>query len=315
MDPQQILASINISIHVYTTFVYKEIFLAKKDNTSNVLAALRIANEQRNLSLLNIIALGEKSGNELNEIIQHLKSKGVKYLDEFIKTYVPNTKDSINSLGQLAEFSSILKDEKEFINITERFDRLAYILLNFLSIRVGNKQYGITECEVYYFDPNTHPDCYSHQSKEQLFPGKWYFNGFGLDITFGNYENKIYAGILIRGVKTFDPNKPYISGPSNVLKEIFSNTGNILNAEGGIRLDELMPNLVEEQKPIQTTRIGLTKKIEDIENFFDKPYRYLTNIVLAHKFVNKEKTIKHLLIQNSITKEDAKNIMGYNVKL
>src|SRR5690606_22878610 len=130
-----------------------------------------------------------------------------------------------------------------------------------------------------------------------------------------DYEKKIYGGLLIRGIMKFGENPRYISGPSNVLKEIFSNIGNIVTGEGSICLRELNKEIIQaiETEPIQAVRIGLTKKKEDTENYDEKKYRYLVELNLQHKFKDKEKVVRQLLADNKITKEQAKEIMGYNI--
>jgi hypothetical protein len=114
--------------------------------------------------------------------------------------------------------------------------------------------YRIKELEVYYHDKTiTRP--LRSLFIEQLFAGKWYFNGAGLDITFGDYEKKIYGGILIRGIMKFGENPRYISGPSNVLKEIFSNIGNIVTGKGTICLRELNKEIIQAIETEQSNRV------------------------------------------------------------
>jgi hypothetical protein len=115
----------------------------------------------------------------------------------------------------------------------------------------------------------------------------------------------------------FGENQRYISGPSNVLKEIFSNIGNIVTGEGGIYLRELNQEIIRaiETKPIQSVRIGLNKKNDDKENYAEKKYRYLVELNLQHKFKDKEKVVRQLFTDDKITKEQTKEIMGYNINI
>jgi len=219
--------------------------------------------------------------------------------------------------SQFAKFWYDLNGRFEFKTLDEKFSALTHNLMNYLCLIIADQPYRITELEVYYFDKDKHPDPYVHCASEQLSVGNWYFNGAGLDITFGDYEKKIYAGILIRGIMKFGENPRYISGPSNVLKEIFSNIGNIMTGERGICLRELNKVVIQaiESEPIQSGRIGLTKKKDDTENYAEKNYRYLVGLNLQHKFKDKEKVVRKLLADNKIIKEQAKEIMGYNINL
>lgn len=229
-----------------------------------------------------------------------------------------NGKDEDIQQSQLAEFWHDLNGGFEFKSLDDKFSTLTHYLMNYLCLVVADKPYRITELEVYYHDKDNHPDPYVHCSPEQGFAGKWYFNGAGLDITFGDYKKDIYGGLLIRGIreiKKFGEKSRYIDGPSNVLKEIFSNIGNIVMGEGSICLRELNQEVIQaiEIEPIQAVRIGLAKKQEDTENYAEKKYRYLVDLNLQHKFKDKEKVVQQLLADHKITKEQANEIMGYNI--
>lgn len=241
--------------------------------------------------------------------------KDIKYLDLYLSAFELESKDKEIEQSKLAEFWHYLNGCLEIKSLDEKFSTLAYYLMNYLCLVVAYQPYRITELEVYYYDKDNHPDPYVHCSTEQLFAGNWYFNGAGLDITFGDYEKKIYGGLLIRGIMKFGDSPRYISGPSNVLKEIFSNIGNILTGKGSICLRELKKDKIEEIKtePIQAVRIGLTKKKEDTENYAEKKYRYIVELNLQHKFKDKAKVVRQLLAENKINKKQAKEIMGYDI--
>lgn len=315
LEPEQVFAELGITTHLYTLFVYREILLAKRDHPLSVLEALRLADNPKTLNLLGVIALTKNFGEEEKKMLDYLNAKGIKYLDQFIPAFQLDGKDKEIQRSLLAEFWRDLNGGFEFKTLDDKFSALAHYLMNYLCLVVADQPYRITELEIYYHDKKNHPDPYVHCAPEQLFAGNWYFNGAGLDITFGDYEKKIYGGILIRGIKKFGENPRYISGPSNVLKEIFSNIGNVVTGEGGICLRELNQEIIQaiETEPIQAVRIGLNKKEEDIENYAEKKYRYLVELNLQHKFKDKEKVVRQLLADNKITKEKAKEIMGYNI--
>lgn len=213
------------------------------------------------------------------------------------------------------DFLDYLNGDFNYETIEERFDIIANHLMNHLCFEVGRLAYRIIELEIYYHDKETHLDPYVHCATEQLSVGEWYFNGFGLDITFGTEEKEIYGGILIRGIKRIDDVEKYISGPSNVLKEIFSNLGGISGVGTGLCLRKFAGEKIEKTKPIKTVRIGLTKKAEDTKNYHEKKYRYLVEINLQHKFKDKQKVVTGLLIDGIIKKEEVKDILGYNINL
>lgn len=315
LEPEQVLAEFGITSHLYTKFVYKEILLTKRDHPSAVLEALRLADDPKTLNLLGIVALTKNFGEEEKKMLEYLNAKNIKYLDYYIPAFQIDRKDEEIQQSQLAKFWHNLNSGFEFKTLDDKFSTLTHYLMNYLCIVVADQTYRITELEIYYHDKDNHPDPYVHCSTEQLFAGNWYFNGAGLDITFGNYEKKIYGGILIRGIMKFGTNPHYINGSSNVLKEIFSNIGNVMSGGGGICLRELNKEVIQEieTEPIQTVRIGLTKKKEDTENYIEKKYRYLVELNLQHKFKDKEKVIRQLLTDNKISKEQAKEIMGYNI--
>ena len=303
------LPELGITTHSYTIFVYEKILLAKRDNVENVLAELKRANQPRMLTILGHLSEGNME--KPHEVIEVLKSLGLKYLDDFVKTFPK--KDKRNEANQLLEFWSDINGGFQFKTLDDRFGAHTHYMMNYLCLVVGEHPYRITECEVYYHDSENHPDPYVHKRNQQLFAGNWYFNDMGIDLTFGNYDKKIYASILIRGIRSLQTNQ-YISGTSNVLREIFDKFGNIMGGDKGLCLREINSGVIKEEEPTLSTRIGLTKKPEDTQDFIGKPYRYIVELNVAHKFKDKEKIVKQLLSENKISNEEAKNIMGYNVK-
>ena len=285
LAPHGILETLKIPPHLYMLYVYREILLKKRDSPTAVLEALYLANDRDTLSKLATVALSENFGKEEQEILEQLRAKGIKYLDEYVSAYQFEGKKEELHLSSLSEFWYELNDGFQFKTLEDKFDSLAYYLMNYLYLAVSDQLYRITELEIYYHDKENHPDPYVHCSEEQLSAGNWYFNGMGLDITFGNKEKEIYGGILIRGIMKFGEKPKYINGPSNVLKEIFSNIGNILSERSQIYIGEIEKEVAEsiEMEPIKSVRIGLTKKNDDTENYAEKNYRYLVDINLQHK--------------------------------
>ena len=185
--------------------------------------------------------------------------------------------------------------------------------MNYLALGVGKNIYRITECEIYYYSSD-HADPYVHQGAEQLTSGKLYLNKVGgLDITFGNADIPAYGGILIRGILNLKT-KEYISQVQKITSELFVALGNIITEENGIHLRELASGQINAEQPIQSTRIGLTKKSEDVDGYLEKSYRYIVDLNVLHKFKDKEKVVRQLLAESKLSAEDAKTVLGYNLK-
>jgi len=223
-------------------------------------------------------------------------------------------KNEMNQSGQLINFLNEISDKVSFNSVEERFNSHTSCLMNYLYLAVGKNAYRITECEIYYMDIE-HRDPYVHCGEQQMTAGNLYFNkAGGLDITFGNANLPAFAGILIRGIRNLKTNE-YTNKITEIVAEVFDSLGNIITEENGIYLRELIPGQIKTEEPIRTTRIGLTRREDDFDNFIDKPYRYIVELNPSHNFKDKEKVVKQLLSENKISKEEAKNILGYNAKM
>jgi hypothetical protein len=221
-------------------------------------------------------------------------------------------------LSKLDEFKS------ELINIPtsdfdKKFDKLSDLIFNNLCLVAGKSKYRIVEIEFYFNNNNkensgkSHIDPYIHGDNQQLTNGRWYFNGFGIDITFGQ-NPKIFGGILIRGIKLLGESTKYISGPSNVFKEILNNIGDAFSNNGFYLSDLDIKEKLEIEIPIKTVRVGLSKNPEDTDNFIEKNYRYIIELNSLHNFNGRSKLVQQLLKNSVISKEKAKEVLGYNLK-
>ena len=308
-DPFMVLPELKITTHSYTNFVYSNILLKRKDTVENVLHQLKFVNGSEFLSTIGNLA--QNNVENSTEVIKYLKENGVKYLVEFLSA--STNKSKTNQSNQLIKFSDEVGGKVSFSSNEERFNSMTNRLMNYLCLAVGKNEYRITECEIYYMDIE-HEDNYVHCGEEQMTAGKLYFNkAGGLDITFGNADIPAWGGILIRGIRNLKTNE-YINQITKIVSEVFSSLGNIITEKNGIYLRELMANQVKVEIPIQSTRVGLTKHEKDEGNFFDKPYRYIVELNPSHKFKDREKVVKQLLSENKISKDEAKNILGYNLK-
>ena len=188
-------------------------------------------------------------------------------------------------------------------------------MLNYLCLEVGTQRYAITEIEFYLCDAQ-HPDPYVHQHEHQLTWGQWYFNGMGLDLSFGN--KKRHAGILIHDIKNMRTDT-YTSVVTKVLQELTKKAGSAFNNSGINIVDKTEAEMAqfksspESDMHLVSERIGLTKK-EDKDDFLNRKYRYIGHVVVEHKFKDKTKVVRQYLDKQALNNADketrCKRIMG-----
>ncbi len=308
-NPFNILPELGISTNTYSMFVYQHVLLHTEESAEKIWQALQIANQPKIVA-----ALGNFENTDFDKAnigVGLLKEAGVLFLDEFIN-YV-ESEVAMAKPGKLEEFWKAIHGEIRFKTLEERFDSHAYFLMNYICLVAGDHPYRITECEFYYNDGGTHSDPYTHGRSEQLFPGNWYFNDMGIDLTFGDHDKKIFASILIRGVRSLR-NDQNINGPSKVLRELFNRFGNVIDGNNRLCLREVKAGLITIENPIRTTRVGLTRRPDDNLGFINKPYRYIVDLKKEHKFEGKERIVRQLVASNEIDKDQIFGILGYNLK-
>lgn len=303
--PYSILPKIGIQINLYSMFVYDEIYLKGRDSIDNILRSLRIANHPDIISAL--ININNGSSKTPREKLVEIEKKGVSYVKEFERFMVSDFYNSLNEF--LIDLKLVCLSE----DIEKSFDTIAYSLTNFLVLRVNDKLYRITEIEIYYFNNKSHPDPYVHKDDRQTTQAKWYFHSSGVDITFGEWDEekrkRIYAGILIRGVKDIEESR-YIDGPLNVVSEIFDQFGHINNNRKTL---ELIENqfFEEEEEPIKAHRVGLSiKKGRVFQDYKARLYRYIVDLNVKHKFKEKTKVAQVLFDSGGYTKKEINKKFG-----
>ena len=190
------------------------------------------------------------------------------------------------------------------------FQQMADYLMNKCVLRLGEKKYRFSEIEFYCHSPG-HQDPFAHKHDEQLKFGTWYHHGSGLDITFGekasSKEKNTYGGVLIRGIYSLDQKK-YISGPLNVLQELFKTIGSVSlqKIEFGIHLK----NPVDEIHITKSPRIGLNDKKDSKKGYAKKPYRFirLDDLRPEHQYSKKTDLAKYLFKNDHKLKGDRDEI-------
>jgi len=125
------------------------------------------------------------------------------------------------------------KLSKDF-NFGRRYEEIADFLLNGTVLMIGGQRHRFMEIEFYYYDENSHPDVYSHQSEVQYTFGNWYFHTWirngqvvyrdgaqtGVDISIGGQQGENdRGGILIRSIKDSSSGKVYC-GPGAVMNRV-----------------------------------------------------------------------------------------------
>lgn len=228
----------------------------------------------------------------------------------------------------MSELSELLSQEgkKKYAEIEKWFDEIANQLMNYYCLKVGDSEFRITECEIYYREMGgPHNDVYVHTEKPQLTLGQLYLNkAGGFDITFGkdldNDKENIYGGILIRGVRNIKTGERF-NKITKIVIEFFDKIGNIIDENRTISINKINNELLKmsegsDSKIIKVNRHNLNYKTEDIDRkYFNKPYRYIAELVGNHKFLGKENVVRNLVETNQIEANDIVNILGNNLKI
>ena len=211
------------------------------------------------------------------------------------------------------KFWNDLTSGSQFPTANDWFESLADTLMNDMILHVGGSRFRITECEFYYYDED-HPDVYVHQSDAQMSAGQLHLNkAGGFDITFGNKNYPAWGGILIRGMRNLESNE-YHSRVTDIVTIILRALDNIVLNKGCVWFSAANPANFEPESPVSSTRVGLRKKEEDLDDYISKPYRFLVELNPNHKFKEKEKVVKELFDSNAIDKVKMVEILGYQLK-
>lgn len=197
----------------------------------------------------------------------------------------------------------------DLVSLEKHFDRVADMILNKVLLKVDKCLFRFTEIEFYFFREGLHEDPYIHKDDLQLMTGQWYFHGSGIDITFGDGIN--HGGILIRGIRNINGNEnKFISGPLNVVKELFRSMGNIKIKDHVFCIDEAYD--LKEERIVKAPRVGLG---ENAEEFRDKFYRYLIYpFEDAHKYKEKTRVAEAMLEKGKQLNEYSKEEINHGFK-
>ena len=215
--------------------------------------------------------------------------------------------------------------------ILRSFDEIADKIGKEIQLQINDAYYRLIDFEFYAY-AEKFPDPHTYKNDLQLQFGKFYLHASGVDITLGDGKN--YCGLLIRGIVELSvdagPEKGFVhkatTGSQNCATEIFSNLHSLeSNPNNTIRLIDIDGHNQDScfypaKKVLNTKRVGLTPKSDDLKSFYlDLPLRYIT--ILQKCPSNKLKIpgidtiVGEKLKAGELTSEEAFDILGYNKKI
>lgn len=188
----------------------------------------------------------------------------------------------------------------------EHFRKIAESLMRGHALQLNDEIFEFTDIEFYY-QSEIHKDINTHAKPGQTTCGELFFNGYGVDITFGDSAKGIYGGILLRGLRNTRTGA-FTCKPMAVLEQVMRSIGSVFTVDKKIGIIAFRGN---EEEVVASRRLRLSKEDETNE----RPYRFLTYLIAEHKFDNKEAVVKEW--SKSIpTDSEAKahRALGYNVR-
>ena len=124
-------------------------------------------------------------------------------------TNTTRLKDKLEYLAHLQNKNEILTEFKEVVEL----------LMNWCSIKKGEKVYEIVEIEFYLYN-SQHPDVITYPRVMEM--GRWFFHPSGVDLTFHSTHDR-FGGILIRGIRNVDDDNDQILGPQKCVNALWDN--------------------------------------------------------------------------------------------
>lgn len=165
--------------------------------------------------------------------------------------------------------------------LSHSFDRIAQDLFERFYLRIGAKDYYLTEVEFYYYEYNKVVDNFAHKHGNEYPNATWRLHGAGVDIVLkgANY----YGGILLRGMESTEDQ--HIDGPWKLASTCLRNKGSI-HTKTGFHLAEAK---IATPRPFKKApRVGLFLKDAADLDYWGRPWRYSTSPL-------KTKNCRHLL--------------------
>lgn len=218
--------------------------------------------------------------------------QGLRIINPIEKIIERNDRSEYTNTELVKTLSDLATRKHKTDDLSKVFDQLAICLLRQTIIETTKESFYLREVEFYYFDKDSHPDSYAHNNKRQLTFGEWYFHRFtdiepfmksnrnGIDITFGNEQEGIYGGVLIRKIENAATGELFV-GINKVVKELIRNVGEenvnqLAHGSGQFAFDRKHIMRLEKDNhlfssPIfKSPRNGLTFRNEEQANKFHK---------------------------------------------
>lgn len=203
-------------------------------------------------------------------------------------------------------------DDLHFLKIAKQNDnadlypeflRIATILFEqFVLVVNGSLSFTLVEIEFYLLS-RWHQDYFIYGIPEQLDFGEWCRHASGIDLSFGNQEEGIYAGILLRGIKEVEGQNGFINGPLNVRNALSYNNSKVTTADlrSNVALNRVQQKSTksifisnrygltnngfkERQNKIRKMNPFLSQYESQPEDFIDRNYRFITDVCLKNRF-------------------------------
>jgi len=91
-DPMFILPQLGIATHVYPLFVYNNILMYGQDSPENILAELKLVNNNELLDILGRMSVSTEWIENVEEKITTLEKRGLKYIRQYTMSIINNLK-------------------------------------------------------------------------------------------------------------------------------------------------------------------------------------------------------------------------------
>jgi len=230
---------------------------------------------------------------------------------------------------------SFLKIQKQSENadLHSEFKRIAEILFEqFVLVINGSLRFTLVEIEFYLLSL-WHQDYFIYGYPEQKEFGEWIKHPAGMDLTFGNNDKGVYAGILLRSIREADGDKQFINGSINV-RDALSNKNSKVTTEELRSTVGLYKNERPSSKTIFVSkRIGLTDKSfnEHYKQILDKDlifndqvnpnpdifkkryYRFITDVCPKNKFKEKIRVAENTYEECGYLPDFINDLYGWKV--
>lgn len=225
------------------------------------------------------------------------------------------TKDSLDFLK--------INKQSENADLYSEFHRIATVLFEqFVLVVNGTLHFTLVEIE-FYFLSLWHQDFFTYGYPEQKVFGEWFRHPAGMDLTFGDPNESLYAGVLLRSIREDKADGKFINGSINV-RDALSNKNSKVTTQELRNTVALYRNETKVTKDIFiSSRIGISEKsfsehlnrilAKDLtyngqansspDIFIKRKYRFITDVCPKNKFRDKIVVAENSNNLNGLTAE------------